>query len=281
MEGILNRPNDREIALHLGIADRIRSYIEWIRGVMEKLVQWVFIGSLGLLPISCWQRDDFVSELNILPELAVEPAQQSVSQDPFSVRLNDVDYRVEPQYDYDLHGLVVSYQHHDGDQMLHRLWNDHLNIADVCVVWGRNATALNLKAFEFWNGQFTCFFRTGDDIAWRQFDKTGISNNHLITEDGYLRDLIDEIQIGDQIRLQGWLANYSNGDGFHRGTSTTRTDEGNGACETIYVTRFDILSTMANGWRSVFVAAMLAMLGSGMFWLIAVMRGGFRHRSED
>ncbi|MFP6837265.1 MAG: hypothetical protein VB948_14300, partial [Pseudomonadales bacterium] len=139
---------------------------------------------------------------------------------------------------------------------------------------------LDLNTFDFRNGQFTCFFRTRNNAAWRQFDQTGISNNHLITDDGYLRDLIDNVQIGDQIRLQGWLASYGNDDGFHRGTSTTRTDEGNGACETIYVTDFDILSSMANGWRSVFRIALFGVLASVAFWLIAVMRGGFRCRVD-
>ena len=248
---------------------------------MEKLVQWLFIGCLGLLPISCWQRDDFVSDLNILPQLNVEPIQEPSSDDPFSVHLNDVSYRVEPSHDYDLHGLVVSYQHHDGDRMLHRLWNDHLNVADLCVVWGANATNLDLNAFDFWNGQFTCFFRTRDNVAWRRFDTTAISNNHLITENAYLRNLIDSVQIGDQIRLKGLLASYNNADGFHRGTSTTRTDEGNGACETIYVTRFDILSSMPNAWRAVFDVALFGVFATGLFWLVAVMRGGFRHHSDD
>jgi hypothetical protein len=246
---------------------------------MEKLVQWLFMGCLGLLPLSCWQRDDFVSELNILPVLNAEPTQKPLKRDPFGVALNDIHYRIEPLYDYDLHGLVVSYRHHDGDRMLHRLWNDHLNVADLCVVWGANASDLDLNAFEFWSGQFTCFFRTHDNVAWRRFDRSGISNNHLITEDGYLRDRIEKLRIGDQIHLQGWLASYSNESGFHRGTSTTRTDEGNGACETIYVTRFEILSSMGNAWRSVFNLALFGMIATGLFWLVAVMNGRFRHRA--
>lgn len=247
---------------------------------MEKLIQWIVVGCLGLLPISCWQRDDFAAELAVLPALHDAPDQQPADREPFSVRLNDVDYRIEPLYDYELHGLVVSYQHHDGDRMLHRLWNDHLNIADLCVVWGRNASDLDLNAFDFWNGQFTCFFRTRDSDAWRRFDSAAISNNHLITEDGYLRDRIEAVRIGDQIHLKGWLASYSNADGFNRGTSTTRTDTGNGACETIYVTSFEILSSMANAWRSVFDVALFGFLAGGGFWLLAVMRGGFRHRAN-
>jgi hypothetical protein len=44
---------------------------------------------------------------------------------------------------------------------------------------------------------------------------------------------------GDHIRLKGVLAKYANKDsGFNRGTSITREDTGNGACETIYLNEF-------------------------------------------
>jgi len=248
--------------------------------MMEKLVQWTIVACLGLLPLSCWQRDDFGADLAILPALRIAPDQQRANHDPFSVQLNDVNYRIEPLYEYDLHGLVVSYRHHDGGRMLHRLWNDHLNVADLCVVWGRNATDLDLNAFDFWSGEFTCFFRTRDNAAWRRFDAAAISNNHLITEDGYLRDRIDAVRIGDQIHVKGWLASYSNGNGFRRGTSTTRTDTGNGACETIYVTRFEILSSMSNAWRGLFDLALVGLLTMSALWLVTVLRGGFRHRAD-
>lgn len=247
---------------------------------MERLVQALFLLSIGLVPISCWQRDDFVSDMGIVPELGHEPLQSPVDAPAFTVRLNDVDYQVEPKYEYDLHGLVVSYQHHNGDRMLHRLWNDHLNIADLCAVWGANATDLDLNAFEFRNGQFTCFVRTRDQAAWRAFDETGLSNNHLLTEDPYLRDLVDSVRIGDQIRVRGWLASYGNERGFKRGTSTTRTDKGNGACETIYVRDFAILASMENGWRTVFDGSVLTAVALGLMWTAGVMGGKFPHRSE-
>ena len=64
-----------------------------------------------------------------------------------------------------------------------------------------------------------------------------------------VRDTIEEIKIGDQIHIKGWLAHYQNPMGFERGTSTTRTDIGNGACETIWVEQISILSTMSTIWR--------------------------------
>ena len=42
--------------------------------------------------------------------------------------------------------------------------------------------------------------------------------------------------------IKGMLANYENqANNFERGTSITRTDTGNGACETVYVTDFSIV----------------------------------------
>jgi hypothetical protein len=50
--------------------------------------------------------------------------------------------------------------------------------------------------------------------------------------------------------LRGYLAEYSHSNrDFHRGTSTHRTDTGNGACETIYVEDYQILKTGNPFWR--------------------------------
>jgi hypothetical protein len=248
---------------------------------MERLLRWVFFGALALLAASCWQRDSLPVQIPTLPTLEQAPMQTSVNEDAFGVALNGVDYRIEPLFDYELYGLVVSFQHHNPERMLHERWNDHLNVADLCVVWGRNAQTLDLSVFEFWNGQFTCYFRTQDQSAWQQFDPHGISNNHLLTADDYLRSQIDRVQVGDQIRLRGQLANYSHGGGFSRGTSTVRTDDGNGACETVYVRDFQILASMSDPWRGLHDVGWIALIMSGGLWLYLVTTGRLAHRADD
>jgi hypothetical protein len=198
-----------------------------------------------------------------------------VQEAAFELDRDGVQYRVEPRYSYDLHGVVVSYEHHDGNYSLHRLWNDHLNVADICVVWGGNASGPDLNSFEFWNGEFTCNFQTSDAAAWQQFSPEQISNNHLLIDNPHYRKLVQQVRIGDQIRVRGWLAGYANDKGFRRDTSTTRTDRGNGACETIYVKEFRILQSMDNHWRSLLNIALLGFTGSALTWVIAVARGVF------
>jgi hypothetical protein len=90
-----------------------------------------------------------------------------------------------------------------------------------------------------------------------------------------MRRKIKQVRIGDQVRIRGWLVNYSNDEGFSRGTSTTRDDTGNGACETIYLQDFDILRPLDNGWRIVFSLALAGVIGSSLLGLVAVARGRF------
>ena len=235
----------------------------------------VFYTSLVVLLASFWQRNDFPEDMSIMPDLQTPPVQQAVSKQAFTVKNNGTDYRIEPRYRYDLHGLVVSYAHHNGNYSLHRLWNDHINVADVCVVWSENANAQDLNQFKFWNGKFTCNFQTADTGAWERFRENQISNNHLLTDDSRIRKSIKRVRIGDQVRIRGWLVNYSNDTGNKRGTSTTREDKGNGACETIYLEQFEILQPLDSDWRKFMGLALAGVIGSGVLWLVAVLRGSF------
>lgn len=218
---------------------------------MARLSGVLFLTSLIILLVSFWNRNSLSNQVDLEPRLNDEPIQSPITKTPFSTSFNGVDYVVEPQYDYTLYGLVVSYRHHDGDSMLHKSWNDHLNMIDVCVIWGETALSPYLNRINFWNGQFTCNVRTRDSAAWASFNMNELSNNHLISSDEYIRERVKELKVGDQIRIRGWLSSYGNKGGVAmRGTSTVRDDTGNGACETIYVKEFSIIKKGKNLWRA-------------------------------
>ena len=173
-----------------------------------------------------------------------DPVQDTTREDIFTTSAGGQNYVIRPVYDYELEGVVVSL--HDSDDFLdithHRRWKDFINLRDLCVIWGGNVENGVYRDMEFSNGTWTCWFSWPNREVGSRFDGTRLSNNHLLIDDDSVKHALMRAEPGDHIRLQGMLVEYSNpGNGFHRGTSVTRTDTGNGACETIYVEDFEIV----------------------------------------
>lgn len=227
------------------------------------LNKYALIGSTVVLLLSFWNRNDIPGNIAFHPGLEDEPRQEETRKPSFSARYDGIDYLVEPEYEYELYGMIVSYRHHDGKSTMHRRAKDHLNVADVCVVWSDTAMSEYLNKLHFWNGIFTCNVKTSDGVAWAHFKMNQLSNNHLISDDPAIREEVARAGIGDQIRIKGWLSSYGAAGGGKRGTSTTRDDTGDGACETIFVDEFEIVQPAFNRWRAAMYLSLM-LLGASL-----------------
>lgn len=241
----------------------------------RKLIKWMLIASLLLLLVAWWRSDALPGNAELASALLDEPLQVANKQPAFSVLSKSVTYTVQPLYDYDLYGLVVS--KHDADtwwDYLHREWNDSLNIVDLCVVWGNNLRSMAYTDIDFSSGQFTCNFSTRSNQAYAAFDQTAISNNHLLTDNPALAKIMRAVRVGDQIHFHGRLSEYAHQQGFNfkRGTSTVRTDSGNGACETVFVESFEILKTGGQPWRKLIWLAGALLLLCMVIWVVQPVR---------
>lgn len=217
---------------------------------MIKINRYIMLLSFIVLLVSFWQRNSFPDDMQFRSELKQEPEQQLVEMDSFEVEYKGTRYVIEPQYEYNLYGMVVSYRHHDGKSRMHQALNDHINMMDLCVVWSDTAFSGVLNEFNFWSGIFTCNYETKSKDAWSRFNPNQFSNNHLLSNDEYIRGRVNDVSIGDQIHVKGWLSSYNaKGSTNKRGTSIVRTDTGNGACETIFVEEFNIIQAVDSGWR--------------------------------
>lgn len=230
------------------------------------LVRGLVLGGLLLLATSMFFRESLPPPTQLHPDVLAEPEQIPVRRPAFETVVKGIAYSVQPLYSYDISGLVVS--RHDSDTFwdhIHRDWNDKLNVVDLCVVWGSNVQTGAYLPVEFSSGQFTCNLRIRSQEAYDAFDLTKISNNHLLTDSKRLAKQLRDVRIGDQVRFRGYLAEYSHNHGFpfKRGTSTVRTDTGDGACETIYVEDFEQLRPGGGPWRVLFWVA-LGLVGLGL-----------------
>src|SRR5690606_24484645 len=83
--------------------------------------------ALAVLLVSFWNRNDIPGNIVFDAAIRHEPRQSPTSRQPFSIEWHGVQYRVEPVYDYELTGMIVSYWHHDAEKSrMHRRANDHL-----------------------------------------------------------------------------------------------------------------------------------------------------------
>ncbi len=213
------------------------------------LVRYVLFGSAALFAVAVVAAGRAAAARRARsPRSARIPCSEPTNAAPFPVTVGGIEYTVQPVFTYDLSGVVVS--KHDADtwwDWIHKAWRDELNVTDLCVIWGANARSANYRELEYWSSQFECNVRTGSTEVWRAFDMTALSNNHLLTDDPTIARTLKSMRVGDQVHFRGYLAQYSHEHGFHfvRGTSTKRTDTGNGACETVYATDAEILRARA------------------------------------
>ena len=190
---------------------------------------------------------------HIARELYQDPIQQDTDKAAFSTMKDGVAYLIEPLYRYELWGMVVSY--HNSSSWLdyaHKSWSDFLNVRDLCVIWGGNVATDGYLDFDYKSGDWTCFYRTDSNAAWQAFSEDRLSNNHLLADDREINKAIMSAHVGDQIHFKGYLSRYSHAGGFRRGSSTTRTDRGNGACETVYVESFEVLKRANAFWHGLY-----------------------------
>lgn len=246
--------------------------------LIQQILRLIFLSSLGLLIWSHWKKGQ-LPPADFYDQTRLEaPRQTPTDATAFQIEARGIRYTIEPVFDYQLDGVVVSL--HDSDvfwDIYHfKDWKDFINIRDLCVVWGDNVTSGVFRDMNYSNTTWTCWISTRDAGVAERFAWDQLSNNHLLTHDPAIHEAIKSAEIGDQIQFDGKLASYSHAGGFQRGTSVTRADTGNGACETVYVERFRITRKSNPGWRLVYrISATLtlaALLGLTVLLFVAPVR---------
>ena len=155
------------------------------------------------------------------------------------------DVHIEYKYSYDIEALVVSTKNYSGSGV-----GDKLSPKDVALAWGKVAE-YNKKIDFNWrqSGRWVNWSVSNTDVLEPVGGIEGVgkqcSNNHLIPADTRAKKAIKKIKKGDHIRIQGYLVyidgKKSDGSTFYWNSSTSRDDDGDGACEVIYVTSVEWL----------------------------------------
>lgn len=223
--------------------------------LIEKFFKWFCLISL-LIMTYCWFYKDILprpsfynfSKLN-------EPVQIKSTKAPFKIRSHRQRYLITPKYEYELEGVIVTYNNADqfGNIWHKKRWQDFINLRDLCVIWGSNVKSGIYHQMKFSSDSWTCWVNSKSHAAWQKFNMKKLSNNHVLVDNNRIKKILMSTEKGDQIKFKGMLASYENlNNGFKRGTSITRDDKGNGACETVYLTSIEIIKKANQGIRKIY-----------------------------
>lgn len=194
--------------------------------------------------------DKFDEKLEVASSLTEDPAQTPTDEPPFIFQYGGQSYDIIPVANYEISGLIVT--HNDVSSLMDAYHtSDSVDFRDICLVWGENVASQIFRKYKFWSMPWSCHYQSiKREDAYSLVDSQ-LSNNHLLAANEKVRQTIRAMQIGDQVRLQGMLINYHPSGQPHmlRRSSTVRDDEGNGACEVLWVETATIIRKGQTSWH--------------------------------
>ncbi len=230
---------------------------------LRRLTKILGLASAAAFVASFFMKSRLPDPSDVLPVLSQDPVQTGTGlPGPFDVVRKGFTYTVTPVANYELWGMVVSYHHAASFvDIAHEMWKDYVNVKDVCVIWGKNVESGVYERMRFKNRDFTCYYRYPDRETGALFTENGLSNNHLLPAGPAVAARVLKARKGDQIHFKGWLVSYGIKDWpYRRMTSTTRTDRGNGACETVFITEYETLKAANSEWRGLHRISLVLMV---------------------
>jgi hypothetical protein len=158
-----------------------------------------------------------------------EPVQEATDRKPFPFETRKGTVTLHPRARFEVSAVVAGSERYrmDGGAFLSPI--------DLALIWGD----LPEKPYadEVTYGQMTryYFWRTESPDLDLGYIQGHSSNMHLIPATENLRRALFSIDEGDSVRLSGLLVDADGEDGFTWKSSTSRQDEGPGACELVWV----------------------------------------------
>lgn len=169
-----------------------------------------------------------------------EPIQTAFSGDKEKIVINGQEITIQKLYNYEISGKVVKTYTYKDYYTGNEVYNT-ISKKDVGIVYGDLVKSEYLDNIKFsMNGgrNLRYTYKYGEwlsKLGGKEKLMTLCTNNHLITDNSDISQLIKYINEGDYVKISGYLVNVY-WDNSYLKTSTTRDDDQNGACEVIYVT---------------------------------------------
>jgi hypothetical protein len=119
-----------------------------------------------------------------------------------------------------------------------RYWFDRaseLSPLDLALGWGPMSDQKVLDQLDIWqSGRWYRYSYTDAPISRHEIINHS-ANMHMIPATTHTANLLKSVRKGDLINLTGYLVSVTGDDGYQWRSSLTRSDEGDGSCEVVWV----------------------------------------------
>lgn len=167
-------------------------------------------------------------------DVSREPAQAATDRAPFRLDTRKGPVTLEPRAAFDAAAVVAGAERYrmDGGAFLCPV--------DLVMTWGKLPEEPYKSRVRYSQMTRYYFWRTPTadmDLAYIQSHS---ANMHMIPAGENVRRALLAVDEGDRVRVRGLLVNVRGEDGFTWNSSTTRQDEGPGACELVWVEEIQV-----------------------------------------
>lgn len=231
----------------------------------KKVRNLIFILLLISVGVTFFTKEEYRHITTIEPAALREPLQTSTSAKEFTHKHKDIEYSIQPLFEYELNGMVVSRLDYEKIPTTDPRADDTLFPTDLCMLWGDNLSS------GVYRSSSTTFSQGGRWCHWKWEEGKGIvneavANNHLMFINPRVKDKLKDIQAGDQIKIIGKLVNVrtitpgvSPEKKVTRHSSIVRTDTGGTSCEDILVEDIIILRENRNISQIIFEGSLVVI----------------------
>lgn len=156
---------------------------------------------------------------------------------PITKQVDDVTFTLQPLYRYQIIGKIVGKDEYSATP-LDRLGPMDLTIANGDIIRPEIISHFTIQKYTR-HFRYQYFFPAGTTPPLPSYIVEHMSNNHLIFAGDTAYSVAKTAGVGDMVEISGYLVTVSgkgqDGRTFTWGTSTTRSDQGEGSCELVYV----------------------------------------------
>jgi hypothetical protein len=170
------------------------------------------------------------------PAVEGEPVQAAASMKAFELVAGGKRYRIVPRFRWDESARVMS------EEPYRTGASGALIPLDWVLAWGPVVAPPYAGRIHYTQTSRFYLWGTSDGRLDRGTIVTHTANTHVIPASARLRRAAACVRKGDDVRLEGWLVDVDgiDNESFHWKTSVSRSDEGPGGCETVYLTRLTV-----------------------------------------